>query len=243
MPWISKDYPHLRYFSYIAGAGIHVLGEEVHLVDTTGHVLNIASISHAKPVPASRSASWYNHGTSPIDYFEASWTVPHAPKKYIGQTIFLFIGLGPASSSNIIAPVLQYGPSAAGGGPHWATAAWYVAGTTVYHTPLQTVSVGQTLRAVVEMTSENGNLHNYFAAFVGIPGILPISNLPQFVIAQVALEAYNVKRSTEYVKGPITFHNIDLGTPSGTPSVHWTVHGPGVVVNVQGAINAKITFN
>ena len=234
----------LRYHSYIAGAGIHIVGEEAHLVDTTGHVLNISPMSHAKPVlPASRSASWHNHGTSPIDYIEASWTVPHAPKTYHGQTIFLFVSLGPASSSDIIAPVLQYGPSAAGGGPYWATAAWYTTGTTVYHTLLQTVSVGQTLRAVIEMPSQNGNLHNYFAAFVGIPGILPISNLPQFVIAQEALEAYNVKRSTENVKGPITFHNIIVQTVSGTPSVHWTAHGPGVVVNVQGATNAKITFN
>jgi hypothetical protein len=194
-------------------------------------------------VPASRSASWHNHGTSPIDYIEASWTVPHVPKTYHGQTIFLFVGLGTASSSDIIAPVLQYGPSAAGGGPHWATAAWYTAGTTVYHTALQTVSVGQTLRAVIEMPNQNGNLYNYFAAFVGIPGILPISNLPQLVIAQEALEAYNIKGSAEYVKGPITFHSISLSTLSGAPSVHWTVHGPGVVVNVQGAINAKITFN
>lgn len=93
------------------------------------------------------------------------------------------------------------------------------------------------------MTSQNGNLYNYFAAFVAVSSILPISNLPQFVIAQEALEAYNVKRSMDYVKGPITFHDINLHTPSGTPSVHWTTHGPGVVVNVQGAINAKITFN
>jgi hypothetical protein len=93
------------------------------------------------------------------------------------------------------------------------------------------------------MPNQNGNLYNYFAAFVDIPGILPVHNLSQLVIAQEGLETYHIKRSTEGDKGPITFHNISVSTPSGTPSVHWTPHGPGVVVNMQGATNAKITFN
>jgi len=230
------------------GAGLHHIGEEVHLIDANGHVLNVAPTGHTNAVPASRSASWRNRGT-PIEYVEASWTVPRAPKTYHGQTIFIFVSLGVTATSDIMAPALQYGPSAAGGGPYWATAVWYVAGNTVYYTPLQTstVSVGHTLNAIIEHPNNNGNLFNYFAAFVLIPGILPIWNLSQLVVAQVAVEAYNIKRRTDYVDCPITFHNISLFTCDGTPSlcapsVHWTAHGPGVVVNVQGATNAKVTF-
>ena len=54
------------------------------------------------------------------------WTVPPAPATQNGQTIFLFPGI--QNSTMIYQPVLQWGPSAAGGGNYWAVASWYVDG-------------------------------------------------------------------------------------------------------------------
>jgi len=64
---------------------------------------------------------WTNTGT-PITYFTTNWVVPSAPTNKGSQTFFLFNGMqdGTTSTSYIIQPVLQWGPSAAGGGKYWA---------------------------------------------------------------------------------------------------------------------------
>jgi len=71
-----------------------------------------------------------------VTSFLGSWNVPDEPKTYTGQTVFLFTGMqnidwvppdaGPSSKFDIIQPVLQYGPSAAGGGRYWSISSWYV---------------------------------------------------------------------------------------------------------------------
>ena len=53
-----------------------------------------------------------------------------------GQTIFLFNGIEPGDFSHILQPVLQWGPSAAGGGASWSVASWYVGGGNAFHTNL-----------------------------------------------------------------------------------------------------------
>jgi hypothetical protein len=69
---------------------------------------------------------WSNPNTSkPITDFSTNWTVPSVPSKQSSQTIFLFNGVqdGTTASSYTMQPVLQWGPSAAGGGkqciPRW----------------------------------------------------------------------------------------------------------------------------
>src|SRR5215469_10733241 len=73
-------------------------------------------------------ASWYNHQGKPISYFGTDWNVPPAPTTYSGQTLFIFNSIEPASFDSILQPVLQFGPSAAGGGQFWAITSWYVIG-------------------------------------------------------------------------------------------------------------------
>jgi len=81
--------------------------------------------------------SLFENPTS-LDSFLGYFTIPDVPKDYSQQTLFMFTGLqnfnwipgpdaGPAPSDfEIIQPVLQYGPSAAGGGEYWTLASWYV---------------------------------------------------------------------------------------------------------------------
>lgn len=86
--------------------------------------------------------SWFNE-------LDATWTVPAAPRQYTQQTIYLFPSIED-SSSGIIQPVLQYGPSPAGGGQNWAIASWYVTGTnTVAVSTLLSVNVGDTIEGFI----------------------------------------------------------------------------------------------
>jgi hypothetical protein len=48
----------------------------------------------------------------------------------------------PADGSAIIQPVLQWGPSYAGGGPYWTIGSWYVEGGNAAHSGLAQVNVG-----------------------------------------------------------------------------------------------------
>ena len=62
--------------------------------------------------------------------FEAILSVPSFPVRYVAQTVYIFPALTNDGSGSgygeIIQPVLQYGPSAAGGGNYWAYASWYL---------------------------------------------------------------------------------------------------------------------
>jgi hypothetical protein len=70
---------------------------------------------------------------------ENDYHVPPAPSNYGGQTDFYFPGFQPQSNAVIIQTVLQYGPSAAGGGNYWSLAAWWVAANgNKYYSPLYT---------------------------------------------------------------------------------------------------------
>ena len=61
-------------------------------------------------------AFWQNTTGNPVTSFKTTWRVPPAPTSDSGQTIFLFNGIDPANPSQaILQPVLQWGPSHAGG--------------------------------------------------------------------------------------------------------------------------------
>ncbi|KAJ7595791.1 hypothetical protein C8J56DRAFT_1115915 [Mycena floridula] len=80
-------------------------------------------------------ASWLNTGSSLISSFTTTWTVPPVPAENHSQTTFLFNSIQPTDSAAILQPVLQYGPSAAGGGAFWVVATCasdYPAGSTVF---------------------------------------------------------------------------------------------------------------
>jgi len=96
--------------------------------------------------------SWYQQLT-------ASWTVPAVPvASYSGtQVYFTFPGL--QSNAFIIQPVIQYGRSAAGGGPFWAMASWHCDdGSNCIHSPLTTISAGDAMSgSVVASDCANGD--------------------------------------------------------------------------------------
>jgi len=160
----------------------------------------------------------------------------------------LFNSIEPASYDTILQPVLQYGPSAAGGGAYWAVASWYVTGQGAYYTKLVRVNVGQSLQGVITLTGITGGLYNYMSSFSNIRGTtLPLMGSAQLVWATETLESYNVATGSDYPRGSTVFSSINIRTTQGTPSVWWNIVSDSAdrlitTVGVQGATNAKVTI-
>src|SRR5215470_726147 len=68
--------------------------------------------------------AYWNNGTgNSLTSFRTIWKVPPPPKTDSGQTIFLFNGIeNYGANYGILQPVLQWGPSTAGGGSFWTIA-------------------------------------------------------------------------------------------------------------------------
>lgn len=74
-------------------------------------------------------ACWSVPDGERITEYRGTFTVPPEPAENTGQVVFLFLGLqkGADDGSQLLQPVLQWGRSAAGGGPYWSLSSWYVA--------------------------------------------------------------------------------------------------------------------
>jgi len=169
-------------------------------------------------------AGWTNDTGHPVTLFSTMWKVPPAPKTNHNQVIFLFSGI--QNSTNIYQPVLQWGPSAAGGGPYWAVASWYVDGQQgpAFHTNLVQVEPGTVLTGVMTLSGQNNNLFSYDCVFKGIADTsLPVSNIQQLTWNIETLEAYGLQQCSDYPDiSSVAFYAIDLQTSAGRPVLSWT---------------------
>ncbi|KAJ7739420.1 hypothetical protein DFH07DRAFT_778696 [Mycena maculata] len=241
----------------VGGSVAHV-GADVHVLDATGAVVKVVTpgpaptrTKNAKPAEATgwiAYASWLNTGSSPISSFKTTWTVPPVPATNHDQTLFLFNSIEPNSGDAILQPVLQFGPSAAGGGSYWAVATWYLVGdSTFYTTPVKT-SAGATLDGIVTLTSSSGSSYNYVSSFTNIAGTsLTATGSAELTWATETLEVYSVTEKSDFPTGSTVFKDIDLVLSSGAaPSVSWsavssTQDGISTSITVGGATNAEVT--
>eukprot|EP01100_Stratorugosa_tubuloviscum_P013622 TRINITY_DN692_c1_g1_i1.p1 TRINITY_DN692_c1_g1~~TRINITY_DN692_c1_g1_i1.p1 ORF type:complete len:343 (+),score=167.65 TRINITY_DN692_c1_g1_i1:57-1031(+) len=175
-----------------------------------------------------------------FDGFYGLFTVPNEPKTYVGQTLFMFTGLqnedwvpGPnsppaPSDFEIIQPVLQYGPSAGGGGKYWSLASWYVtvnAGFLVSR--LIKVYDGDTINGTMQRLSDEVYLINSTNTRTNQNTTLIAnkSRLKTNPWAYCTLEVYgDVNNCDTYPSNPQFFTNLELyeGNVKITPS--WQVH-------------------
>ncbi|KAJ7063830.1 hypothetical protein C8F01DRAFT_1129472 [Mycena amicta] len=242
-----------------AGGSIAHVDEEVHVFDAAGSLVKKVVVGvNPSPVRSSVAplqtgwityADWLNTGSSPISSFTTTWTVPPVPATNHGQTIFLFNSIEPNSGNAIIQPVLQYGPSAAGGGSFWGVASWYLVGSSVFNTAVTRVSAGATLNGVITLTSSSGSSFNYVTSFSNVAGTsLTVTGAAQLTWATETLEAYAVSAISDYPAGSTVFSGINLKLASGaTPSVSWAhtndaADGLTTVINTDGATNAAVTI-
>ena len=171
-------------------------------------------------------AYWTNNTGNPISSFRTSWRVPHAPTKSSGQTIFLFNGIDSSDpSAAILQPVLQWGVSAAGGGPYWSVASWYVQGNgAAIHTDLVRVNEGDDLVGLMELTGQSGSKFSYTAEFDGINNTtLPVQNVDELIWCNETLEAYDITSCSDYPNNIYTaMQHIQIETGTTTPALNWT---------------------
>jgi len=240
---------------------VRIVGQEIHLLDASGQVVHVAQNDDSQIKATGTSgaadafqtgwiayADWYNEGSSPISKFTTTWKVPAAPATNNGQTVFLFNSIEPASGNAILQPVLQYGPSAAGGGSYWAVASWYLVGSQTYYTTPVKTSAGATLDGVITLDASSDSKYNYTTSFSNVAKTsLKASNAAELVWATETLEAYAITSIKDYPSGSTVFEDINIKLKSGTPSVTWETSsdsndGITATVNTQGATNAKVTI-
>ena len=182
-----------------------------------------------------------------IDYMAGTWTVPSYPSAN-GALIYLFNGIEPSSGSWILQPVLQYGLSPAGGGNYWAIASWLVSANQAFHSPLETVYPGNSIKGFTEMTGISGST-KYWEVEAKDTTTGAYSYLNAYVTGQHwtwayagVLEAYNVTSCSQFpangravFKGSVVDHGFPVYQPIspqgwygaiypyGGPSCHFAV--------------------
>ena len=183
------------------------------------------------------NSQWRNGGTDPIIYFSTTWVVPPAPSSSDSQTVFLFNGMQPDSAAHILQPVLQWGPSFAGGGNFWSITNWYAdgqGGAAVTHAPVQ-VNPGDVLQGVMTCTGQSASGFDYTSSFVGFSSLdVTVTDADELTWAYETLECYGSDSSTpltqcsDYPDTALTaMYDIEIktGTPgtSGTDAtIDWT---------------------
>ncbi|KAF9266531.1 hypothetical protein L218DRAFT_996706 [Marasmius fiardii PR-910] len=237
------------------GGSINLTATEIHLLDASKNIIHVAQKGNGRvrPSPTTGGAvpaqtGWisgteWHRNANPINQFWSSWVVPPNPATNRGQTVFLFNGLEPDPGNAILQPVLQWGPSAAGGGAFWQVATWYVSDTTTFFTSLVNVNVGQNLQGILEITAQNGDgTFNYLSGFANIGSGVALSNSPELTWAFETLEAYGIQTpATDYPTGCTQFNGIGLTTTDGGfGAVSWAVFNDGAdglstTVNTNGA--------
>ncbi|MHB8390369.1 MAG: sialidase family protein [Acidobacteriaceae bacterium] len=182
---------------------------------------------HPAVVPALGSgwivyASW-TENSKPLTLFTTTWTVPPPPATQSGQTIFLFNGI--QNSTMIYQPVLQWGPSAAGGGNYWSVASWYADGQggQAFYTSLVRVNPGQVLVGVMTETGQSASGFNYNCQFSGIANTsLPIQNVQQLTWCVETLECYGLQKCSDYPQTCRTSMSaIEIEVASGPVAPAW----------------------
>jgi len=246
------------------GGSVKLVGSEIHLLDATGTVIHVGTNDYAKIGSSAATATtsavepeesgwvayayWYNEATAAIDSFTTSWEVPAVPAENHDQTIFLFNSIEPASGDAILQPVLQFGPSAAGGGSYWAVASWYLVGSSTFYSSLVEVAAGDALTGVITLTSSSGSSYNYASSFTGISGTsITATGSDVLLWATETLETYGITTAADYPTGSTTFSDINISVTSGTPETEWTTVSDTAddlttSVVTQGFSNAEVVI-
>jgi len=240
---------------------IHDLVSHVEIRDDQGKVVKeVGPCVYPKDFqlpPSGWAAYVYDEGTGPtINAYNGSWTVPPNPADMGAQTLFLFTGLQDSfglvrgarkdipSVVNIIQPVLQFGPSEAGGGTYWAMASWYVdSNSNAYYSSLTRTQPAQNIQGnmVKNMISKVWTIQTIDMTSHQMTTLNIATNTTE-PWAFVTLEVYTVSSCNEYPTGSVTFDNL-MFTPSFQPS--WSTQvSPGCDenVNVNGPDSVTIDF-
>jgi hypothetical protein len=183
-------------------------------------------------------ASWLKRGGSPISYFDTTWSVPAPPSTYNGQTIFQFNSIEPRNGNAILQPVLQYGPSAAGGGEYWAIACWYLRGNKTFVTQLHYAPTNESLTGIIKLLSHKGGKFSYSCQFSGVGSPLIVHGSPELVWFTETLEVYGVNQCTDFPNTTKSLmYDINVQDKNGNhPPLTWSVTNAATACGVQTTV-------
>lgn len=197
--------------------------------------------------------TWENAPTSgyEISWLGNTWTVPSAPQTFESplQTIYMFNSLLTSDQKEIIQPVLQWGPSHAGGGAYWIMASWLVnvnTGNYYFSTPIN-VSTGDTLVGLIYYVpvptgggwcQDSNYLIQSEDQTTGQSTTLGADSTPQYTSAQSAvLEGYFIKQCSDFPATGST--SFSAATVYEDPPTPWNVGGSCPYYNGQGNWTAQ----
>ena len=179
----------------------------------------------AVPGPDALVNGWMvaGRGTTPryVRYLHADFWVPKNPPSVGGQTIFLFPGLQDPTGTAIFQPVLQWGPSAGGGGNYWAIASWVVTSTGCWVSPLRRVYAGDHIYGSIFARNCSSNVCDWTvwtsAVDRGYSTTLKIRSGYQLNDAYgLALEAYNLNTCSQLPASYAISRDIFMSDAAGT---------------------------
>ncbi|MBY5841266.1 hypothetical protein J3P71_20690 [Rhizobium leguminosarum] len=186
-----------------------------------------------------RATCEFPQGTesTPFDLFQTTFTVPPAPHKNEGQTIFIFPGVQPARSSKHIAvlqPVLQWGKSATGGSESWTAQTYYIRGTRETgldvgaYSSRQNVNIGDELNATIrlEEARDVSGIRTYFysSKLEGIDGTYLGIDAPEpFVQVGLAIEIYAGSSCSSLPNGNEIAMQSIVKSEGATLSPNWQI--------------------
>jgi len=189
--------------------------------------------------------------------FVGQWTVPSNPAQQNLQTLFLFTGFqneffdeehkkgSPDAVISIIQPVLQFGPSAAGGGNYWSIASWYVTSTgTALYSTLTPVNPGDLIVGTMKFTGSSW-LIDTLDKTTGKDTQITYNTQVSEIWAFVTLEVYSITSCGQYPNGAVLFSNLALTSTTGPVVPQWIVAGQsgcGEAVTIVDPYDVKILF-
>ncbi|NOY37148.1 MAG: T9SS type A sorting domain-containing protein [Chlorobi bacterium] len=165
-------------------------------------------------------------------YFSAEWAVPFPPLKKSDQLIYIFNGLvGTHSLSDsstityILQPVLQWGPSSAGGGKYWSICNWFVTSKGQYfHDSLIRVNSGDRLQGIVKIIARSDSTYTYNSSFFGHGEGLDVLNVKVLDLGYLALETYGVRNCKENpAEEKMRMFNIQMIVNDDYPPFKWQI--------------------
>lgn len=167
-------------------------GVEVVLPKCTKPLLRRPAPARGNGAPTQHGPAWIVDGMqenpNAFSFFSTNFTVPPAPVNNDGVLIYLWPGTETEAESDVVQPVLQYGPAGDGGGLYWIYASWYVSGdgTVLTSTPTAAIPVGAPLYGSIALVGDNYVSTGIAPGVSGSPTVLSVATSE----AQVQTRAY-----------------------------------------------------
>jgi len=214
---------------------VHGLEKDESIFERNGQVLIISPNRKARALPQCEEGpknrlpelpnGWAAYTVySPnfaMSYYGAAWEVPNNPQDAQDQTLFFFSGFQNAYSSaaqvgtTIIQPVLQYGPSAAGGGQYWAIASWYVGAGHSAYSKLAQVNIGDLIVGNMTQSASTSWTITATDSNTGADSSLVANTGVDELFAFVTMEVYDLDSCQDYPSGSVNFYDLVIENASG----------------------------